>query len=168
MSRVSLFWFCLAGVPLVWLIYRVIINRHVWRSDWTPANQNYIKSKNIYHWEPLGDYAFQVVGESFCQPAIQKVASQCGENELSKVKLLAYLVPDDKNKHDKLAVRVDIMGLTVGHLSREDARSFRRRLTSKKMSKAVTTCDAKITGGFRKRNGEIANFGVQLDIKPFE
>jgi hypothetical protein len=118
-------------------------------------------------WPPLGEYDFDVVGEGFCQPQLEAMAGDHGTNS-AEVYTTAYLVPDDQNSHDDKAVRVDIGGFTVGHLSREDARSFRKRLSAKKMSGATTSCKAVIMGGFTNRAGEKASYGVRLDIKPFD
>jgi len=52
--------------------------------------------------------------------------------------------------------------------SQEDARSFRRRLGRKKLSGAVTTCDAIVVGGGTRRSGEKLHYGVKLDMRPFE
>jgi sRNA-binding protein len=41
---------------------------------------------------------------------------------------VADLVPEANNPHDANAVRVDIDGLTVGYLDREDAVAFRKQL----------------------------------------
>ena len=40
----------------------------------------------------------------------------------------AVLVLDDDNPYDNKAVRVEIDGYLVGHLSRENARQYRKKL----------------------------------------
>lgn len=120
-----------------------------------------------FAWPELGEFDFEVVGESFCQAPLKVLAGEHGSNS-AQVITNAYLVPDDQNRHDNKAVRVDIGGNTVGHLSRDDARSFRRRLSSKKMTGATTSCKALIMGGHTNRTGEKMFYGVRLDIKPFE
>jgi hypothetical protein len=69
--------------------------------------------------------------------------------------------------HDDKAVRVDIDGMTVGHLSREEARSFRRRPGQKHLTGQATTCNAALIGGFIMEDRSRAFHGVQLDIMPF-
>ena len=95
----------------------------------------------------------------------QKLAEQNDEPVYEK-EYIALLVPDDSNKYDDKAVRVDIEGSTVGHLSREDARSFRRRLGAKRLSGQITSCRAIICGG-GVRDGEKCKYGVYLNIKEF-
>jgi hypothetical protein len=119
------------------------------------------------HWPPLGDYEFEIVGESNYQQAIAKIAGYHGTHSANK-HCIASLIPEDDNPHDKSAVAVEIDGSTVGYLSREDARSFRRRLGRKGLSGQVTTCDALIVGGGTRKNGQRLHYGVRLDIKPFD
>ena len=128
--------------------------------------------KEYFAWPHLMEYEFEVVGESYYQSAIEKIVKQQEtkyfNNPDEKIEpLIAYLIPDDNNQYDDRAVRVDINGLQVGHLSREDARSFRRRLGAKKLTSQVTTCGALITGRHAK-NGKQMDYGVVLDMKPFE
>ena len=72
------------------------------------------------------------------------------------------------NEHDPKAVVVKIAGKTVGYMSRDDARSFRRRLAQKGLSSRTTTCEALIVGGWASRNSDQIYYGVKLDLKPFE
>lgn len=60
-----------------------------------------------------------IVGESFSQDAIEKFWTG------SDVTLDAVLIPENDNPHDRMAVRVEIEGAQVGHLSRETARQYR-------------------------------------------
>lgn len=120
-----------------------------------------------FHWPGTGDFEFEVVGESFYQKELARLAGTHGEQSV-ETECVASLVLEDDNKHDPKAVAVFVNGQKVAHLSREDARSFRRRLGSKKLSGATTTCDALIVGGGTKRSGEKLMYGIKLDIKPFE
>jgi hypothetical protein len=122
----------------------------------TPTSQG-------YHWNDSEHFDFEVVGESFYQNALTAISSRTPERSL----VIASIIPDGANKHDNLAVRIDIDGRTVGHLSREDARSFRRRLGAKKLTGQITTCDAEIRGGGARKNGEKLSFGVFLRLKQF-
>jgi hypothetical protein len=78
------------------------------------------------------------------------------------------LIPEDTNPHDDKAVRVAMGGVTVGYLSREDARTYRRRLATKKLGMCVASCGAQIVGGYDLNDGTQAYYGVKLDIKPFD
>ena len=120
-------------------------------------------------WPALNQFNFEVVGESYYQPALTKLAVDHATISASadEIKpLTAHLIPDDYNEYDDKAVRIEINGLHVGYLSREDARSFRRRLGAKKLTGQITTCGALITGGHVK-NGKEMSYGAMLDIQPF-
>lgn len=129
----------------------------------TPASA---PAGEFFHWPELGGFEYNIVGTSFYQDALQKVAGD-HTGKMARVRTIAHLVPDPKNPHDDKAVRVDIAGHTVGHLSREDARSFRRRLGAKKIGPNTTTCAAEVWGGNTDRHGKEWGYGVKLDIKPF-
>jgi len=117
------------------------------------------------HWPALGNFGFEVVGESHYQGALKRLAGNHG-TEPAAAQHVAQLVPETNNAHDPQAVCVRIMGNPVGYLSREEARSFRRRLSQKKLTGVITTCDAMVTGGGQWK-GKTYSYGVVLDIKPF-
>lgn len=117
----------------------------------------------VYFWDDCPHFDFEVVGESFYQKSIASIVKARGQGSIVK----ALLIPDDNNKHDNLAVRVDIDGHTVGHMSRDDARDFRKRLSAKKMKGRITVCDADIRGGGKDRNGKTMLYGVVLRLKTF-
>ena len=123
--------------------------------------------RGAFHWPSEGDFDFEIVGEAHTQDVLAKLAGNHGEDG-ADARLIADLVPDDTNKFDSKAVAVYANGLLLGYLSKDDARSFRRRLATKGLSGKVTTCDACIIGGWTKSSGEKLLYGVRLDIKPFE
>ena len=130
------------------------------------------QSKNLpthdeFHWPSIGAFDFEVVGESNYQGAISKLAGVHGTDG-ANLHCVASLIPENLNRHDPKAVAVKIQGEVIGYLSRDDARSFRRRLAQKKFSGATTTCDACIVGGGIRKSGERLFYGVRLDIKPFD
>jgi hypothetical protein len=125
-----------------------------------------IRTENIKRWPDIGDFAFEIVGESNYQKALKRLAGTHGDQSPDK-EFTALIFPESNNPHDKSAVRVDIDGTTVGYLSRADARSFRRRLAAQKIKDQPTCCGALVVGGFRMPNGLQASYGVRLDIKPF-
>ena len=157
------FWLCFAFILVVGYFAVNIIG----------GAQEELKTKTIssndavMHWPSLGNFEFEVVGESNYQNEIRSIVGDHGD-ESPPGQYIAKLIPENDNKFDNLAVRVDINEMTVGYLSKEDARSFRRRLSAKKHSGKVTTCDAGVTGGFLMKDGNRANYGVSLDLKPFE
>lgn len=119
-----------------------------------------------FHWSDDGNFDFEVVGESFYQDNLRTLAGHHGDDFIEK-QCLAILTPDNANKHDNKAVAVHIDGLQVGHLSSDDARSFRRRLGHKKLTGQSTSADAVIRGGGIGKDGRYL-YGVQLDMKQFE
>lgn len=121
----------------------------------------------VITWPALGDYDFEVVGESFHQPALKTIAGHHGDNAAS-LETTAVLMTDDNNPHDNKAVKVLINGQQVGHLSRDDARKYRRRLTAKKQGLVAAQCGALVMGGFIGKDGQRAYYGVRLDMKPFD
>jgi hypothetical protein len=155
------------------LIFRVIA-AIVAPSDPKKSQRRSLRSAGLvaagdtpYVWPKLDDCEFEIVGESNYQDAIKRLAGDHG-SEPASAEFRAMLVPE-VNPHDHLAVRVDGQGVgTVGYMSRDDARSFRRRLTAKKLGDAATLCFAEVTGGGTARNGNKLFYGVRLAIKPFE
>lgn len=121
----------------------------------------------FYHWPSMKSFNFPVVGESYYQAALTDLAGDHGRGG-AVVDCVAELIPENDNRHDEKAVSVFIKGNLVGYMSSDDARSFRRRLTSKRMKDCVTTCDARIVGGGRKKDGARHPYGVFLDIKTFD
>lgn len=110
-----------------------------------------------------GDFDLEVVGESHYQSNLETICgprTTKGENR----QVEATLILEDNNPHDKLAVRVEINGLAVGHLSRDVARSYREQLRRSGHPRAIGTCQAKIKGGWQRKNGDKGHYGVWLDI----
>ena len=118
------------------------------------------RQSTTHHWAS-NHFDFEIVGESHYQPQIAALAKQGREI------LTARIIPDDGNPFDKLAVRVEIDGQTVGHLSRDDARSFRRRLGAMRLTGQATTCEAEIRGGGTAKDGRALMYGVFLAMKEF-
>lgn len=108
-------------------------------------------------------FLIDIVGESRYQSALESI---CGKrSDVSQEKLVeAVLVCEDDNPYDDKAVRVDIQGKTVGYLSREIAREYRRRLNESGHKNDTTVCFAKIVGGWDRGSGDKGNFGVKLDL----
>lgn len=119
-----------------------------------------------YEWPSQGYCGFDIVGESNYQAALYKLAQPHDEKGTDKI-CKAYLVPEDDNPYDNKAVRVDIEGMTVGYMDRDTARSFRRRLGSKKLTGKITACQATLKGGHIMRDGSKASYGAALDLKEF-
>lgn len=118
-------------------------------------------------WDTDDSFEFEIVGESFYQDELRLAAGDHG-NSSANVEVDALMVPEDDNEHDDKAVAIYVMGRKVGHMSKVDARKFRRRLSTKKVGGQVTQCRALITGGGLQRStGERYHYGISLGIKPF-
>lgn len=120
-----------------------------------------------FAWPELGEYDFDIVGESHYQPVLKALLGDPNDSSMGG-KGTAILVPDDNNPYDDKAVKVTVQGFTIGHLSREDARRFRRRLAAKKLGMVPSSCGVQITGGHQLKNGDQAHFGAVLDLKRFD
>lgn len=109
-------------------------------------------------------FRVDVAGESFYTTSF---AELCGQRTLEGVRIpaTARLQLQDDNPHDRLAVAVSIAGHPVGHLSRDDARAFRRSVRYGKLSAfEVFECVAMIVGGWDRGEDDMGNFGVKLDL----
>lgn len=121
----------------------------------------YFQSSNI---EP---YPLEVVGESRYKDNIKSLFSEYeltdGEG-VNKDDVFAYLILEDENIYDHQAVRIDIEDKTVGYLSRQAAPIYRQSIMQLGLPKITGACYASIRGGFEKKGGETADFGVRLDL----
>jgi hypothetical protein len=106
-----------------------------------------------------------VVGESFYQENLRSIVGLTVEDgDVEDVE--AVLVLEDVNPHDKNAVRIDVCGLTVGYLSRENAKSYRKKLKDVGLPEINLKCEAEIRCG-EDENG-VVRMGVWLDIPVVE
>jgi hypothetical protein len=105
-----------------------------------------------------GRFRLPVVGESFCEDAFLAI---CGRRRPEGYDLVvdAVLIPEQDNRHDTKAVRVEVKGKRVGYLSRSMARRYRMRF-----GRRTVYCRAKIIGGWDRGGGDSGHFGVRLDL----
>lgn len=119
-------------------------------------------SKKLY-------FPLEVVGESNYQSNIEiLVDNKLKENALKfrDETMIASLILEDDNKYDPgNAVRVDIDGLCVGYLSKDDASNYREELARLKLDHVIGMCNAAISMSRSKRTEEM-RFGVWLTIEP--
>ncbi|HEX3148020.1 MAG TPA: hypothetical protein VHR66_08040 [Gemmataceae bacterium] len=110
-----------------------------------------------------GRFNLEIVGESHYQRELERV---CGgrTRKSQDLEIAAVLLLDDGNPHDAQAVRVEIKGLTVGYLSRENARIFRARLRRERIHGSEFPCRANVRGGWDRGGGDSGSFGVWLDV----
>lgn len=105
---------------------------------------------------------YEIVGESHYQANLEKIAGPKTESGI-EFACEVLLVCENSNKFDKNAVRVEVGGKTVGYLARDDAEIFREMLEEEGLKGAKVTARAKITGGWRRDDGE-GHYGISLDL----
>lgn len=111
---------------------------------------------------PGRGFTFEIVGEGSYQHELTKLTG--GKTEAGHALFCqATLVAEPGNPHDPGAVRVDIKGLTVGYLSRQDAREYRNSLGD--AAAQPQRCKAKIVGGWMRGGGDEGHFGVKLNLR---
>ncbi|WP_309666015.1 hypothetical protein [Tabrizicola sp.] len=109
-----------------------------------------------------------LVGESNYQGALRSISGGHQEDGV-KVEKLALLVPEPANNFDKNAVFAMIDDKKVGYLSRDDAIEFHKSMKGVGKFGQIAAVDALINGGFTKKDGTKAHFGVRLDLSfPFK
>jgi hypothetical protein len=103
-------------------------------------------------------FEVKVVGESFYE---ENLFQLCGPaaSTMRQFQKAAVVTLETNNPHDNNGVRIDIDGLTVGHLSREDAVWFREMSGAPNGSRLG--CDAVIIA---LRGNARSDYGVRLDI----
>ena len=109
-----------------------------------------------------GSYSLNVVGESFYQAQLDNICGGKKEEGHEHI-TTAKVIPYDSNTYDDHAVKVEIDNMTIGHLSRKDARRYRFKMGSK-----ITICPAMITGGWKRKDGRKVSeghYGVRLDLE---
>lgn len=109
---------------------------------------------------PLGVFDVTVVGVSFYQEVLGKICANRHQEGYELFKEAA-IVPDDDNPHDDHAVRVEIDGKTVGHLSRKNAIVWRSKMISDNHS-GVIRCPAKIV--WDRAHDRAGSYGVWLNL----
>lgn len=89
----------------------------------------------------------EIVGESFHQHTLRRIdAGRLLRGE--RVDFAAWLVPEEANPYDKLAVIVVAQGFGhIGHLSAEDARRYRPAMRLLSKHQVVASCVAHLAGG---------------------
>lgn len=120
----------------------------------------------VFDWPAKGAFDTEVVGESNYQAALCEIVAQLGGHgdTTSRLTARAVLVPY-ANPQDAKAVRVEIDGHTVGHLSRDQARTYRESLKLTPYGVVCAACTARIVGGFVLEDGTRAHYGVRLQLQ---
>lgn len=109
-------------------------------------------------------FRIDVAGESFYADSFTQICGPRREDGVD-IEVRALLILQDDNSYDKYAVQVLIQGLPVGHLSRDDARAFRRTVRYGELSiHERFYCAGMIRGGWDRGADDRGNYGVRLDL----
>jgi hypothetical protein len=121
-----------------------------------------LDASEVLKFQPRGEYPLACVGESHYQGALRGI---CGGRSAEGVDQVvnAVLCLEDTNPYDSEAVRVDVEGVTVGYLSRQDARAYRTLLSTVGYSDALE-CRGVIRGGWDRGANDRGNYGIWLDV----
>ncbi|SEF71399.1 hypothetical protein [Nitrosomonas ureae] len=161
-------------LPIVFISAVILIsNRNKIANAVQPEKspQQHIKpAADYYNWPESGQFAC-IIAAAPRQQVIQQLAQENGinpdDNPVTKTHILkARLITDNSNPFDSDVVHIDIDGRTVYYLSREESRSFRRRLDEKGVSNQIIICNAIISGSSEANNKPL-RYTVKLDIEPF-
>ena len=111
----------------------------------------------------IGNFELRIVGEAHSQAALEVL---CGPRVPKGVNRFetAWLILEDKNPHDKNAVRVEVRRKPVGYLSREVAIRYREQLNARGTPNANGQCQAVIRGGWVSSDGRKGAYLVWLDL----
>lgn len=110
-----------------------------------------------------GSLRLNIVGKSRYQDALETICGGRTEHGAEHI-VTAALLPEDDNPYDKHAVRIEIDGRTVGYLSRENARLYRKRMAAIVKNGVPVYCRAHRRGGWQRASGDQGHFGVFLNV----
>lgn len=109
-----------------------------------------------------GDFDFPIVGESYRQSAIRRVAAMAERNDRGKLEFEAVVRREPTNKHDPNALAVYGPGrLHLGYVAREDAAALRRYFWRLEETGRVAVCRGIIIGEGKQSLGVV----LDLDVK---
>lgn len=115
------------------------------------------------HYTGIGEYEFDIVGESHYQDALERIAGPRTDAGV-EFECVALLICENDNPYDKNAVAVTINDEKVGYLSRDDAVEWRELLADEWVEESPVTVDALIVGGWDRGANDKGSYGVKLDI----
>jgi hypothetical protein len=112
-----------------------------------------------------GDRALEVVGESFFQDNLWRLAA-VRRGEPVRMEITAVLVAEDGNPYDSNAIAVWIDGLEIGHLSRESACAYRPGLLALQRAHRMPIALTGVIVGGGPRDDGPGRLGVFLRHDP--
>jgi hypothetical protein len=110
--------------------------------------------------------AQDVVGESNYQKALNAIGGRRNEMGVKNDEHLARLVPEPKNKYDPKAIAVKIGGKVVGYIPKTDTEDWHPVIAELGAQGQPATCDALLTGGWDRGDGDRGHIGVILQAVP--
>ena len=132
-------------------------------ADWSPPDaggsaSSSVISSDVVESQGRGWYNVDVVGESNYVDNIRKIARGKTESFSN-----ATLVLEPSNRYDKNAVRVDISGLTVGYISKDEAPSYHPLLKFLNSTGTIMTFPSRMYWD----GEEVGSVSLQLDEPEF-
>lgn len=109
-----------------------------------------------------GEFAFNVVGESYRQGLLSKMAGGRTPDGVNK-RVWVWITPEPNNPHDPNAVRIVLDNTTVAYLAADIAPKYKKRMRALGYS-STACCEAVICGGWKRPGGDTGHFGLKLDL----
>lgn len=135
----------------MWLILTIIVVIAVITVIARTSESN----KKTINYNNSQNYTYEIVGEQSYQNNLHRIAGKKGK--VSKfLEVMATATSEPSNPFDKNAVKVEINGLLVGYINKNDAKS----IAGKRIKKAIP---AVIVGGWLDGDSE-GSYGVKLAI----
>ncbi len=125
-----------------------------------PKTVNPLKGRIRIPIKGNGSFAFDIVGESHYQDALEAIAGK-KTRDGKELRCTATVSREVANPNDPNAVKVEIGGKTVGYFGKADAKDYAGQLAS--IGGGTSDVAAMIVGGFKSKTKE-GHFGVKLDI----
>jgi len=109
-----------------------------------------------------GSTSHKVAGTSYHQDALEAIAGGHGVHG-HDIEVMATLIPEPQNPHDRNAVAVRVDGRQVGHIARETAAEIQKLIIDAQRQHGVDICcRARIVGGWDDGEGDRGHFGMRL------
>lgn len=110
----------------------------------------------------------KVVGESHYQAALEQAAAGHTSDGCRRQLVVAQLVREPTNRHDRNAVQVLVGRQCVGYIPKADAPGYHRIIDQLHDQGRPATCFARLTGGWDRGRNDRGHIGIELLIaKPF-
>lgn len=112
-------------------------------------------NKKVLNFNNSQNYTYEIVGEQSYQNNLFRIAGK-KEEESKFLEVMATAISEPSNPFDKNAVKIEINGLLVGYINKNDA----MLVSGKRIKKIIP---AVVVGGWLDGNSE-GSYGVKLAI----